>query len=434
MASRKALDVVICGSGAVGLFSALHLALLAPGPRRIRIVDPDGPAGERASSLRSAASCRVQFSLPENVAMSVRSSRFLSKPDASMELSVTATGDPRQPKSQQSRAPWWRDGAYLFLAGSADGAAVLRENEQVQRAAGARVALLDSPVELAARFPWLSADDLTAGALGLADEGFLDAHMLCARLRERCAQLGVEFVRAGAVDFDVSGREVKFVVVRDPAGKESRLDCTHAVLAAGAWSRPLAARAGFELPVFARRRVVYVWKAPGFASHTPQQRADVTRNVLLIDPTGVYFRREGFPDTFIGGLSPPEDEDPDFDPDDVSSFAADSQADADYFNDRVWPLLAARVPAFAELRLQSAWAGWYEVNAHDHNLLIGRPAHLDNLVVSAGSSGHGLQHSPAQGRAVAELLVHGKYVDLDLSRFAVTRVAEGRKEFERNIV
>eukprot|EP00522_Entomoneis_paludosa_P014921 CAMPEP_0172454042 /NCGR_PEP_ID=MMETSP1065-20121228/11148_1 /TAXON_ID=265537 /ORGANISM="Amphiprora paludosa, Strain CCMP125" /LENGTH=55 /DNA_ID=CAMNT_0013206303 /DNA_START=1 /DNA_END=168 /DNA_ORIENTATION=+ len=42
-----------------------------------------------------------------------------------------------------------------------------------------------------------------------------------------------------------------------------------------------------------------------------------------------------------------------------------------------------------------------------------------------GFSGHGLQHSPASGRAAAELLDHGKFTTLDLSLFNFERVLDG---------
>ena len=86
------------------------------------------------------------------------------------------------------------------------------------------------------------------------------------------------------------------------------------------------------------------------------------------------------------------------------------------FDDVLWPLLAARVPAFEALRVIGSWAGYYEVNTFDHNGIVGFHPVIRNLVLVNGFSGHGMQQSPAVGRGIAELLVHGRYRTLDLCR------------------
>ncbi len=102
--------------------------------------------------------------------------------------------------------------------------------------------------------------------------------------------------------------------------------------------------AGIELPVRARRRSVFVIAC----------RTALARCPLVIDPSGVWFRPEG--PHFICGVAPPADDDPDRDPD-----TDPLEPDHALFDDIVWPALAARVPAFETLKLQRAWAGFYEV-------------------------------------------------------------------------
>jgi glycine/D-amino acid oxidase-like deaminating enzyme len=87
-----------------------------------------------------------------------------------------------------------------------------------------------------------------------------------------------------------------------------------------------------------------------------------------------------------------------------------------------------------ELKLQRAWAGHYDYNTLDQNAVIGPHPEMANFIFANGFSGHGLQQSPATGRAVAELIVHGRFVTLDLALFGFERVAAGRAVRELNVI
>lgn len=143
----------------------------------------------------------------------------------------------------------------------------------------------------------------------------------------------------------------------------------------------------------------------------------------------MYFRPEGSSGHFICGVSPPEEEDPDYP-------VLDTQAvDMALFEETIWPTIANRVPAFESLKLTAQWAGLYEYNTHDQNALMGPFPGVDNLLVCNGFSGHGLQQSPAAGRAMAELILDGgEYSTLDCSIFGVDRLLRDEKVLERNIV
>ena len=60
----------------------------------------------------------------------------------------------------------------------------------------------------------------------------------------------------------------------------------------------------------------------------------------------------------------------------------------------------------------------------------GAPA---NFLIATGFSGHGLQHAPAAGRALSELILDGGFATIDLDRFHCRRVPENRREPERGV-
>lgn len=128
---------------------------------------------------------------------------------------------------------------------------------------------------------------------------------------------------------------------------------------------------------------------------------------------------------YITGVGPPADRDP---------AAFDWEVDHDLFEDIIWPALAHRIPAFEEIKVTSSWAGLYEYNTEDQNAIVGRHPTVNNFLFANGFSGHGLQQSPAIGRAVSELLTHGHFKTLDLSPFKYERFASGDLVLEKCVV
>jgi FAD-dependent oxidoreductase domain-containing protein 1 len=378
--AKDGFDVVIVGGGAVGSAVAWFLAAEPDFDGSIAVIERDFTYARAATTL-SAASIRQQFSTPENIRMSRFGLRFF----AELEQRFGADGD-----------IGFREGGYLLLA-SADGRHVLERNHAVQRAEGADVALLD-PASLTERFPWISADGVAIGSLGLSGEGWFDAHALLQILRRGARAAGVTYIEGEVTDIRRAGGRIAGVDL--PGGR--RLDCGALVNAAGPQAGRVAALAGVGLPVEPRKRSVFVFDC----------RQRVAGMPLMVDTTGVWCRPEG--EVFITGISPPADRDPPTD---------DLDVDYALFEEVVWPALAARVPVFEAIKLVRAWAGHYDYNTLDQNAVIGRHPEIANLYFANGFSGHGLQQAPAAGRAVAELVAHGRFATLDLSVFGYERIA-----------
>jgi len=394
MSGSEAFDVVIVGGAAVGSAAAYFLAG-APGfDGRLLVLEQD-PSYQQCATALSVASVRHQFSTPENIRMSMYGSAFFA--EAGQRLAV------------DSQAPdlGWRDGGYLFLA-TAQGLPVLQANHATQRAEGAQVQLLDAAA-LQQRFAWLRCGDLAGGSLGQRGEGWLDAYSLMAALRHKAQSLGAVYRPARVQRLVRRARRIVGVDLADG----SRIGCDTVINAAGTGAAALARSAGIELPVEPRKRSVFHVRSP---ARTPGCG-------LVIDPSGVYFRPEG--EGWLCGVSPPAEHDP---------ACTDFQVQHALFDETIWPVLAARVEGFEALRVMRAWAGHYDFNLLDQNMILGAHPDVDNLLFANGFSGHGLQHAPAVGRGLSELVLHGGYRSLELSRLGWERVLRQSPLRELNVV
>lgn len=388
----RKFDVLIVGGGVVGSASAWYLKKHGF-TGTIAIVEKD-TSYQRCCTALSAGGIRQQFSTPENIE--------LSKFGLNLLRNLKAEFGPEADVN-------FRERGYLVLA-SEQGLPVLEENHRVQISHGADNAML-SGEDLAARFPWLNPDGLAGGCFGLSGEGWVDPYSLMSLLRKTAVAQGAEVIAGEVAAITRQGNRITGVTL---ASGES-IGCGTLVNAAGAGGGHLAAMAGIELDVGPRKRYVYVLDCPS-ASEALHLAP------LTIDPTGVYFRAEGR--HFICGLSPEEHEEP---------AICDWDVDYAWFDDRIWPVLAERVPHFEAIKVINAWVGHYDYHALDHNAVIGPHPDIPNFLFANGFSGHGLQQGAAAGNAIAELVLHGGFRAIDLRRFGYERVTRNAPLFEKNV-
>jgi len=394
----RAADVVIAGGGVMGSAVAYFLTADPAFDGTVAVVERD-PSYAACATARSWGGVRQQFSTPENVRLSLASLAFFR--EAETLLAVDGAGPDLA----------FREAGYLFLASPA-GLPVLQANHRLQCALGAEIALL-APDELAERFPWLSLDGVAAGGLGLSGEGWLDPNALLHGFRRKARAQGARFLHDEVSGVARDGAAIRSVALAGGA----TIACGHLVNAAGPWAGRLAALAGIALPVGPRKRMSYVFDC----------RAELPGMPLVVDPSGLAFRPEGR--QFMAILSPPPEDDPETE--DLSEDLADDHRP---FERAIWPILAARVPAFEAIKATGAWAGLYDHNSLDRNAVIGRHPEIANFHFCAGFSGHGLQQAPAAGRAVAETIVHGRFLSLDVNALGYRRILEDTPLAEVNVV
>ena len=380
-------DVVIIGGGVIGSSIAFHLA--EESRLSVLVIERD-PSYARASSALSASSIRQQFTTPVCMAMSRFSFDFLKRARETL-----AVGDDRPEIGLVERG-------YLYLAAE-NRTAQLEAAIDIQRKNDVPLAEM-TPSELGERFPWLNVRDLGLGVLGTAGEGWFDGYSLMQAFRVKARSLGVTYLHDEVIGLIVDGDRV-CAVETSGAG---RIDGQWIVDAAGPHAGRVAAMIGAKIPIKPEKRTIFAFRCAEQLPGIP----------LVVDPSGFYVRPEG--DGYIAGGPALRPDDEELEP------------DYDQFDDFIWPMLAHRVPAFERIKMTRAWAGYYEMNTYDHNGVIGAVPNVAGLLVAAGFSGHGMQHSPATGRGVAELILHGRYTSLDLSSLSperlVGRLSRGRIE------
>ncbi len=377
---------IIIGGGGIGSATASFLAPASATGDRITVIERD-PTYQTASSSLSASSIRQQFSTPVNVRLSQFGWEF-------MRSCTDEAGVPGGAVGLNERG-------YLFV-GREHQADALRQRANGNRALDVGIQEL-TPQELATRYPWMHCDDLAYGAVAMSGEGWFDGYMLQQLYRSRARSNGVQYVHGDVLRLETHGSKVVAAILVDG----SRIEGDRFVNAGGAWSAKVAHSVGVELPVRARRRTIFVVSCPTPIADFP----------ILIDTSGIFVRPEQH--HFLCTVSPEAKDDHD-----------DLPLDPDFslFDDLIWPTLAERIPAFEALRVERAWAGYYEYNTVDHNGLVGQIG-PDNFIVATGFSGHGLMHSAGVGRGVAELLTHGAYQSIDLAE-----LSPGRLETHHRIV
>ncbi len=380
---RSSYDVVIVGGAMYGSSVAWWLTKLGFGGS-VLVVERD-PTYEFTSTAHTNSCMRQQFSNPLNVKISQFAAEFVKNFRDFMD------GDARVPELVLQSY------GYMYLAETDAAARTLAEAQKVQAANGAGTKHM-SAAEIKADYPFYNMDDIVAGNHNLIDEGYFDGGSMFDWWKRKAREGGVEYIHNEVADLIVEGGRVTHVVLANG----DKIACGTAVNCSGPRAVLTSRMAGIDIPVEPRKRYTFIFEAA-----EPLDR-DLP---LTIDPTGVHMRTEG---TYYLAGCPPDD--------DPGVAYDDFVQDHSIWEEKVWPVLAHRVPAFERIKLINSWAGHYAFNTFDQNAIIGPHEEVTNFIFVNGFSGHGFQQSPAIGRGVAEWIAFGEYRSLDLTEFSHDRI------------
>lgn len=370
-------DVVVVGAGVIGLSVARELKRAGVG--EVVVLERHGGIGQESTS-RANGGFRAQFTTAPNIAFSFWSIGELERLEAETGLlAMHQTG-------------------YLLFTGTEEGERGLQAACELQRSLGVPTEWL-SAEEVLAKAPFLRPDGLRAGTFHARD-GFLDPYGVARAMEQQARELGAR------IQTDVEVRAIR----RTDGGFEVEHDrgavgATWVVNAAGSDAREVGAMLGVEVPVTPYRRNL------AFAPD-PSHAGDLIPMCVDLD-TGVLVRREASGGYVIAYSNP--DDPP----------GRETTVDPAFFEDLA-ERIGNRFPFLEEHPIDPGrcWAGPYP-ETPDHHAIVGETPRVPRFLQCAGFGGHGVMHSPAAGRAIAELVRLGRCETFDLRPLRLSRFAEG---------
>lgn len=379
---RTRREVVVVGAGIVGLMTAHHL--VKRGVEDVVVVDR-APSLLLGASGRNGGGIRAQWTTVENI-----------------ELARQSIGQFKALASEVGQHTWFRQGGYLFLARSESQLEQLRKAAEFQNRHGVRTRVIGA-LEAREIVPGLNVSGIV-GATYNPDDGTLFPWPVVHGLADWLKHRGVPIeLNTPVTGFRRSNGRIAAVET-----ERGEIVAEHVVLAAGAWSRELAARAGVEVPTHPERHEILVTEA-----------LKPFLKPMVVDLSNGLYCSQAMRGELVGGMGYPHHEGPSW----SSTFE---------FLQGFAAALTRLLPALGGVNVLRQWAGSYDMSP-DHKPILGRTPEAENLYVACGLAGHGFMIAPMAGQLIAELITKGQ-TSLDIRKFRLGRFAEGDVEPETMVI
>lgn len=375
-------DIVIVGGGVIGWSAAYHLTLLDP-TQKVVVIDRNARGGQGSTGF-AAGGVRAQFSTEINIRLSLESIAVFERF-----------------KEETGEDPSFRQHGYLFVTATEQGARHLAACGALQRSLGVWVDQLDN-AGIRETADYLAADDLVAGSYAPKD-GYLDPYAVCRGFENAAKAAGASAIYNATV---LGGSPGRVDTNHGP------IECGVVLLCPGHWAGGIAKGFGIQLPV---SHEIHMLAMTGPVLELPEALP------MVVDlDTSFHFRREG--SGLLIGCN-------------WETKTPVSPDDAAVFDFGFLPAIAEhamrRLTLLEHVGFDSkrSWAGYY-AQTPDRHAIIGE---TDGVFVATGFGGHGVMHSPAAGRAIAQLMLTGRS-DVDVSALRPSRFAEGDMVIEEMVI
>ena len=360
----------------VGVSTAFHLA-----ERGIEtlILDPNGPAGGSTARSGALVRCHYPTSLEADLAWESLTQYF-----------------ERWGERVGGGCGFTRTG-FAYLTGE-DRVEALRHNVNLQQKVNVQTKLVE-PEELGELDPSL---DLGGVALAAYEprSGYADPTATAIGFLEGARRLGARFERRR-----VTGLLMRREKIAEIETEDGPVEAGIVVLAAGAWSVPLAATAGLELPIRPVRVQVALFERP-YALPT---------HLTIIDSVSGFYARPAAERATLFGLR--------------NSYEWLEDAErwnpepAQGFINEAAHLLGERIPALRDAPYRIGRAGVLDATP-DGRPVLG-PEGPEGLYLATGWSGTGFKKAPAVGNELAAWVQEGRPGRPELETYKLDRFRTG---------
>ena len=359
----ESADIVVIGSGIIGSSTAYYLARAGAD---VILIDSAGPNTGGTASQACAGGVRQQGRTPEEIPLALYAISLWTDLEAELDADLH-----------------YRQDGMTVMTDDEELIAVLEKRVSVEQSLGLDIRVIFQE-EIRERIPGVSPKmmagsycptDGHADPLSTIDAFISGAQRLEARTKWQCPAERL------------ITKNDKLVAVQTGQGQ---INCEHAVLAAGYWSRALAATAGVALP---------------FQPYTLQMMVTARRDHELDQVLGWLGQGISLKQVPSGGF--------------VIGGGWPGYGDPDTYQTHLLPGSMAKsakttiglYPSLAGIPVVRSWVG-IEAFCKDEMQIVGPTPGVEGLVLAAGFSGHGFGIGPGVGALVARYLTTHKMPDM----------------------
>ena len=374
---NQTADIIIIGGGIHGASLAFHLAA-----RGVKVLILEKSFLASGATGRSSGLVRMHYDLePESRLAWVSFQYFRDwKERVGGECGFTRTGFVLIPQPE-----------YLDA---------LKANIAMHQRIGIP-SLAVTPEDVQRLAPSFVVDDFRMAAYE-PESGYADPSMATNALVEAARRNGARLLQG----CEVTGIQVVAGKVKGVTTSQGDFAAPVVVNAAGAWAGKVAQMAGIDIPVTTWRHDTLFIKRP-VELHLPHP-------TVIDNANSMYFRPESGGLTLVGlEDGNPLGESPD-------GYTETSQPG---FVERAIERISKRIPAMEKGGLHSSHGG-YDGITPDQRAILG-PAGPQGFYLVCGFSGTGFKIGPAVGACMAEWILEGKPVTVDVSPFTLERFEKG---------
>jgi sarcosine oxidase subunit beta len=349
--TTKVYDVIIIGSGSVGLPTAVFLAQAGFKPL---VVDQFASPGQ-GSNKAAIGGIRATHSAPSKIHLCLKSIEIFSTWQETY-------GDDIE----------WHEGGYSFVAYRERDERVLKDLLKIQQSYGLDIRWLgrDALLEV---IPDLNPDDLIGGTYSPRDGSaspLLTAHAFYAQAR----RLGVEFHFRERVT-GIIRRRGQVVGVRTDQGGYA----TETVInAAGPWARPVAQMASLDVPVMPDSHEA------GITEPVERFLEPMVVDIRPADGSKNYYFYQHGPGPIVFCITP------------EPPIVGTDRRETSVFLPMIARRMVDLMPKLANIKVRRTWRGLYPMTP-DGFPIVGRARELEGYIYAVGMCGQGYMLGPGVG-------------------------------------